>query len=181
MHRAHHGRSARWMAIFHLTPVFSRIEAASSARQPRPFVVVADRFDSKGTGESVGGCCSPTNWFGRSLAFWARLRTRVNTPTCMCASAASTFTRFFCAHCQPPACVSAPRVRTGCLLVEEIISNWIQDLKIGRSWMELFKVLRLLKDCIRIQRKIQGRSFKFERNSENLTVEVTWINLSFEI
>lgn len=114
----------------------ARVLTNRAALASRPFVVVADRFDSKGTGESVGGCCSPTNWFGRSLA-WARLRTRVN----------AVYVRvgrihihtLFLRPAQTPACVSAPRVRTGCLLVEEIISNWIQDLKIGRSWMELFK------------------------------------------
>lgn len=129
------------MAIFHLTPVFSRIEAASSARQPRPFVVVADRFDSKGTGESVGGCCSPTNWFGRSLAFWARLRTRVNTPTCMCASAASTFTRFFCAHCQPPD--PSMRVCTACAYrLSSRRENYIELDSGSENWEELDGVVQ---------------------------------------
>lgn len=113
----------------------ARVLTNRAALASRPFVVVADRFDSKGTGESVGGCCSPTNWFGRSLA-WARLRTRVNTNTpCMCASAASTFTRFFCAQ---------PRPQHACLhRLSSCRGNYIELDSGSENWEELDGVIQI--------------------------------------
>lgn len=139
----------------------ARVLTNRAALASRPFVVVADRFDSKETGESVGGCCSPTNWFGRSLA-WARLRTRVNTNTpCMCASAASTFTRFFCAQPRPQhAClhrVCVPAV----FLSRKLYRTGFRIWKLGGAGWS-YSNLRLLNlNCIRT--KTRGRSFKFER------------------
>lgn len=158
MHRAHHGRSARWMAIFHLTPVFSRIDAANRPLLGRVHLSSWQiRFDSirfERNGRARW-------WLLRrigSLA-WARLRTHQHAFH----HRVHIHTRFLR---ERPHTRSSTHV---CRLSRRLL-NSIRDPKIGSTIFSRRGRGDLLKD----HESIEGRSVGIKKlDSEDLIVEVT--------